>query len=480
MTISSTRKPCASVIVVGGGISGLAAARHIAMEGYKVIVIEARDRLGGRVHTHKYDTDGNMVDLGASFVHGVVGNPLVKIAKKLDMRLRTLHPVRRAIDHNGRALDDDLQDKIAKNVLQAFFYDTPKRAQASDKIPSSDIPLSQPMFEPSSSLFAGLKDPLEAFYARAVMKEFDGWTGAALEDVSFRWWGFDRETDGPDAFVSSGYGKIIDWLEAEILEHGGEIHLNEEVLNVEAVGALGIEASHTIVTTARATYEAPYTLVTIPLGVLKSKPELFSPPLPPRRQAAISRLGFGLLNKVILKYEEAWWPRCDEYLFLPDPANPGGLTLPRGGTGDKAVFVLDLWALTGTPALLLFVGADDGEVLETFGDEEIKTWAEGLVVQYLMPQKGIEVPPASSVIVTRWKSDPYALGSYSYIPKARPGEEACTPLDMVELSMPVWDRIFFAGEHTEREWFASVHGAWASGQREGQKLIGLLGGMNED
>lgn len=215
----------------------------------------------------------------------------------------------------------------------------------------------------------------------------------------------------------------------------------------------------------------------MPLGVLKAKPELFNPPLPPRRQAAISRIGFGLLNKIILKYDEVWWPRCDEYLFLPDPNRPGKVMLPRGGTEDKALFVLDLWALSETPALLLFIGGDDGDEMEGFTDEELTVWAEGVVRQYLVPKNNVRVQPASDVIITRWRSDPYAFGSYCYIPAGTPGQVPCTPLDLVEVSRPVWDRLFFAGEHTEADWYASVHGAWASGQREGNKISELLKGL---
>lgn len=105
-------------------------------------------------------------------------------------------------------------------------------------LPSAETPLSKPLFDPSSSLYAGLKSPLEKFYATAVLKDFDGWTGSPFDRVSFRWWGFERETDGPDAFVSSGYGTIIDWLEGEVLKYGGEIRLNEEVTQIETVGVL--------------------------------------------------------------------------------------------------------------------------------------------------------------------------------------------------------------------------------------------------
>lgn len=106
-------------------------------------------------------------------------------------------------------------------------------AQNSPETPLASIPLSSPLFAADSPLYADLESPEIRFLATAMARSFEGWTGAAHENVSFKWWGWEQDFDGPDAYMTAGYSKIIDWLEAEIREKGGEIRLGEEVTEVE-------------------------------------------------------------------------------------------------------------------------------------------------------------------------------------------------------------------------------------------------------
>lgn len=223
----------------------------------------------------------------------------------------------------------------------------------------------------------------------------------------------------------------------------------------------------------KATYSAPLVLVTVPLGVLKRN-SLFTPPLPPRHLASIDRLGFGLLNKIVLFYPSAWWPKnTPNFYFLPNPDEPSSA---RFAVPDSTILAQNMWLQNQTPALLIFLGGEVGEKAEGESDTDLKKWAEDVVWKYLSPtitDSTMSHPTPTHVEITRWRSDPFAQGSYCYIPPATSPNSSATPpspLDILQLSRPVGERLFFAGEHTEADHYASVHAAWISGLREGRAL----------
>ncbi|KAG8961941.1 hypothetical protein FRC03_004805 [Tulasnella sp. 419] len=503
------------VIVIGAGISGLAAARQLCAAGRKVLILEARDRLGGRIHTYR-STDGkHNVDLGASFIHGIFGNPIARLAKDLKLPLYVgTHQGRKTLDHTGNnPLDPELETLIRTNVMTTIFGVLRQEAQYGDEIPHSTIPLAEPLFHPESPLYDNLPDENISparFYAEAAARALDGWTGASLDNISFQWWGWEQETQGPDAYVSDGYSKIIDWLAREI-KNNSEIRLNEEVISIQLSGDPTADDTRVIVKTSPtskgqdfelSTYEAPLVLITIPLGVLKYNPPNFSPPLPLRRVEAIESLGFGILNKVVLCYNEPWWAKdVDDWMFLPNPADPNHIEGPLGNAsyrlsreehpGSRALYVLNLWKLAKTPAVAFFIGGYTADGLELYDNHQIGNWAENIFNQYVSPRS---VPPKPvKVLCTRWRSDPFSRGSYAYLPINKvddvsprgPSDIAKdpsligegnggSPLDLEELGHPLWGRFFFAGEHTSMNHFASVHGAYTSGIREADKILGAL------
>lgn len=241
------------------------------------------------------------------------------------------------------------------------------------------------------------------------------------------------------------------------------------------------------------TYTGRLTLITIPLGVLKANPPKFTPPLPLRRQQAIKNLGFGCLNKVTLFYSSAWWPLDPPgFLLMPDPEKPGNLSGPKKDAGKaRSSYVVNLWNQSKIPGLVFYLGGDLADELEECPDEDIKAWADGVVEQYIQPQSCFVAEDPVEVVITRWRSDPYAMGSYTFTPssdwKGPPSKSSAAsfsqrggnPVDYIDLSRPLWDRWFFAGEHTEVDCFATVHGAWISGVREAEKIHTVLMSLDD-
>ncbi|KAG8989345.1 hypothetical protein FRB90_002289 [Tulasnella sp. 427] len=469
-------------IVVGGGISGLAAAQGLVKKGHSVLLLEARERLGGRIHTWRSEDGKAFVDLGASFVHGVQGNPLVDIADKLGLRLsNATGPTGRAKEYDGTPIDPELVRTVAMNVFMTIFGHLRYAAQYGTP-PSPSTPVSSPLFSPESPLYKGL-DERGKFYANSTAVMLEGWTGAPLEKVSFKWWGWEQEFQGEDAFMADGYSKVIDWLESEVKQGESEIKLKEEVKAVELTGDPMADASETT------EYVSKTVLVSVPLGVLKSDAIEFSPPLPPRRQASINNLGFGILNKVTLVYSERWWSEDEhDFLLLPKMEDPDGPSTDNLVTNRRSTWFLNLWKRSQVPALQLFMGGSVGDHMEKHSDEEISKWTQDALAGYFRDDPSVrEVPAPKEIIITRWRGDPFARGSYTYIPPegvaddleriveggkaaAAMSKEGGSPLDLKELSHPLWNRLFFAGEHTSQDHFASVHGAYLSGVTQGVKM----------
>lgn len=409
--------PGEHVVVVGAGMAGLAAAHRLADAGVKVTVLEARERIGGRMWT---DTSlGVPIDLGAAWIHGTDGNPLVELAA--DAGAETVETdFEDVVVYDGQRVVDD----AAVQAAFAAWDEITVRLQALSENAGDDVPLADGLAE-----VADLDDPVMAWVVRsAVVSEY----AADPDQLSLAWFGQEGEFGGPNLILPSGYAQL-----AQYLAHGLDIRTGTEVTRIADDGA-GVQ-----VDTSRGQVSADRVIVTVPLGVLKAGTIAFDPPLPDAKRNAIERLGFGLLNKVVLAFEEPFWAESRDMFGLVGAEQP---------VGD----VLNGLTFADSPVLVGIRGGAAARSRESLSDED----AVAEVVAALA------APEPTGALVTRWASDPHARGSYSFL------AVGSSPADLRALAEPASERLLFAGEATHDEFFATVHGAYMSGIREADRILG--------
>uniref|UniRef100_A0A7N5ZWX8 Lysine-specific histone demethylase 1A n=1 Tax=Anabas testudineus TaxID=64144 RepID=A0A7N5ZWX8_ANATE len=290
-----------------------------------------------------------------------------------------------------------------------------------------------------------------------------------LSTLSLKHWDQDDDFEftGSHLTVRNGYSCV-----PVALAEGLDIKLNTAVRQVRYT-ASGCEviAVNTRSTTQTFIYKCDAVLCTLPLGVLKQQPPAvqFVPPLPEWKTSAIQRMGFGNLNKVVLCFDRVFWDPSVN-LF----GHVGSTTASRG-----ELFLF--WNLYKAPILLALMAGEAAGIMENISDDVI-------VGRCLAILKGIfgssSVPQPKETVVTRWRADPWARGSYSYVAAGSSGNDydlmaqPITPGPAIPgASQPV-PRLFFAGEHTIRNYPATVHGALLSGLREAGRIADqFLGAM---
>ncbi len=418
------------VVVVGAGVSGLAAARAFSNQGLKVIVIEARNRIGGRVWTDF--VDGWPLDLGASWIYGVTGNPITKLAR--DFRLDVMptnynnHWRYRSggvISRGDEAIESQFDD------LMSAVDQTRERRQNSGQ---PDISLQQGIIDTSNG--RALNDVVNYAINTNIEHEF----GSDISQLSLYNYDQGEAFGGADVLFPRGYGQI-----PANLGLGQDIRLGRVVQRVEH-SAKGVR-----IITNKDTFEAPRAVITLPLGVLKTNTVQFNPALPQRKLQAIRRLGSGVLNKCYLRFSRVFWPK--------DPDLMGYISAQRGEWAEW----LNVQHYLGEPILLGFNAGSFGAQLEKQSDSAIVASA----MRALRSMFGANIPEPTGFRLTRWANDPFARGAYSFAAIGATGD------DYVALSEPVDNRLFFAGEATSREYAATVHGAFLSGVREAERVLAL-------
>ncbi len=425
------------VLVIGAGISGLAAARRLKDAGFDVLILESRERIGGRIETSSHWSDAP-VDLGASWIHGTDGNPIAQIAESIDAPTVATHDDKAKIyDADGRVLSqteshrlEQLTDRVQQIIVdgQDADLDRPLRQTVQDGIGFEQLSLQDQRL------------------VNFIIHEIEQDSAGSAQSLSTYWFDQPDVFTGSEVVFPSGYRAITDHLAT-----GLAIELGHTVREV-SVGSDGVT-----VTSQQGVFAGNLAIVTLPLGVLKSGAVQFSPKLPAPMLQAIDSLKMGILNKAYLRFPSTFWP--------------GDLDWIQQVPGDPGEWLnwVNMSRVTGEPILVALNAADFGRNLESWTDQEIV--ADG--VEKLRGIFGNAIPDPVDFQITRWGSDPHTLGSYSYIPAG------AHPSARDALAGSLEDRVFFAGEATHRQYYPTVHGAYLSGLAAADRVLEAVAEQTE-
>ncbi len=422
------------IVIIGAGIAGLAAARELTNRGANVTIVEARQRIGGRVWTDR--SLGTSVDLGASWIHGdTKSNPIRALAKGAGIETKQT-------DYDNMYLYDRAGKRVGDSTLAYILKETAGLLEEvigyADEL-DKDISLERAiqLALEGESLSTEEQHALDWSKSTQVVT-----AGEELSRLSLRYADDDAAYGDSDSLFPGGYDQV-----AKVLAAGLDVRLGQVVQRVETT------ASGVSLTTSAGTHMADRVIVTLPLGVLKANRVAFAPALPAEKLAAISSLAMGTLNKIALQFGKAFWPTDRDFVTH------------MSATYGQYPTIMNWTKHSGRPLLMAFTGGDFARGLEARTNDQIA----GEVMGVLRKLYGTAASDPVAVRVTRWSSDPFAGGSYSHVPVG------ASSAAYDELAKPVGNRVFFAGEATSRAYRGTVHGAYLSGVRAAAEIAALAG-----
>jgi monoamine oxidase len=399
------------VVVVGGGAAGIAAARRLHDAGVPCLIVEARERLGGRAFTQT--AGGYPLDLGCGWLHSADRNPWVAVAQG-----------------QGRTIDKALPPWEREAMTQGFPAVEQEAFQAAfgafharlEQNADCDPDVAEAAFLEPGLRWNGLIDAINTFIS-----------GAETDRVSTRDFGL---------YADSGINwRVIDGYGAMMVAHTGDVPVafNAPVRRIDHSGRrLRIETTAGDITADRV-------VVTLPSTVIAEMDDLFAPALHDKTDAA-QGLPLGLADKLFLSLDGA-----EE--FTPE--------LSLFGRTDTAATAAYNFRPFGRPMIEVYTGGRLSAGLEAGGEGAFFDFARAELTALLGSGFAKRIAP---IALHCWQTDPFARGSYSY---ARPGRAG----DRAGLAAPVDRRIFFAGEACSVRDFSTAHGAYLTGVAAAESVL---------
>lgn len=391
------------VAIVGAGAAGLAAARRLADAPLSVLVLEARDRIGGRAWTR--NLQGWPQDLGCGWLHSADRNVWAGLAEPLGFTLDKTPPPW-ARQSGDQAFEPEEQDGF-----NAAYAELDRRVEEAAKA-EGDRAVSV-LMEPGGRWNA-LIDAVSTFYNGAEFAHVSVKDYAAYVDTDVNW------------RVAEGYGALI-------AAYGADANVALGCV-VESIDRSGPELR---LATSLGDVIAARVIVAVPSPILAEQRVKITPALPDMLEAAAG-LPLGLANKLLLACDEPeMFPKDGQLLGRTDSLETGGYHLRPFGRA----------LIEG------FFGGGFAHAMEAEGERALAAFAIDELVNLVGSNMRRRLRPLAA---TAWATDPFALGSYSF---ARPGcHEA-----RAALAQPIEDRLFFAGEHCSPTAFSTAHGAFETG-----------------
>ena len=419
------------VLVVGAGMAGLTAARLLAEAGRKVLVLEARDRVGGRIRTLR--DRGEILELGAEFIHG---HPPELWELIHEAGLDTYALDGKVVCHR--------QGRLRKCAGQGEIF---RFLHGLEKWKGTDLAFADypPLEKLSPEKREEVVSYVQSFNAADYRKI--GVHALAVQQRA------EEEIASDEIFrVREGYDRVPEFLAGKVREAGGRIELSRTVEKIEwERGRVSVFARDG---GELAQYSAEQAVIALPLGVLQQLGVLFDPI--PDTLLAANQLAMGPVRRFTLVFRERWWATLDEvkmpklsFLFAHDAMPPVWWTAHPWETNTLTGWI-------GGPRSAEF----DQFTREQVGDAACKELAKIFAVP---------LPLLRSQLVCcathDWQADPLSCGAYSYVPAGA--------LDAVlKMATPVHQTLYFAGEHTDTtgHW-GTVHAAMRSGMRAAKQVL---------
>lgn len=424
------------VVVVGAGMAGLASARTLAEHGVDTVLVEARDRLGGRTHTDR--SLGVDVDLGAAWLHGPTGNPLTPVLGDAGVGGEFTAwmddpEVLKVVDPEGSPIDP-----VEFVEGAAAFWGGLTASHRSQLFPRATMSIAEAIHRGlpgAGDLSPGTRAGFD-YVARAGIQSLE-----AADPSEIDWETFDGlELPGGNLMlVHGGYRGVVEHLATGL-----------DTLTDRPVTAIRSLADGLLVETPVETISARAAIITVPLGVLKARTIDFDPPLPAPVMGAIERLGMGVAEKVVLGFAERAWPERLQSVIRVD----------LDGQEPFVTFT----PIPGAPVLVSYHGGSRARALDRFDPSSLGSAALA-AARVALP----DLPEPVHVFRTHWGSDPWSLGAYSF------HAVGSGPDDRRRLAGPIDGRLFFAGEATHPGWYATAHGAYESGLRAARQFLSMAG-----
>eukprot|EP00731_Ephydatia_muelleri_P010985 Em0005g1571a len=456
-----------TVLIIGAGAAGIAAAHHLSNFGHRVKILEANSRIGGRVMDDF--SMGSCVGLGAMFITGVCNNPFTLLSRQMDLHVRS-------IDEDHCDLISEFGSYVVKEMdvkVEKHFNDTLDRLSewrsAEDTVDES---LESKLSQLHEDILAG-----QASYAEEEWRLLDFHysnlefaCGATLDKISAVHWDHNDtfyQFSGSHALISEGFSTVLTKLSSSL-----DIELNTVVTRVQTLE----DGQMCLVDTKGREWVANKVIVTVPLSLLKRGAITFAPPLSDRKLKAINSLGAGLVEKVVLNFPAPFWRG-----FIGNADFFGHVSTTSQHRGMFGVFydMSPKHPHTNTPTTsssahsigppYILVTTVSGHALSEYREMKDRDVVDLCVRTLERMFPSVTVPKPLGHLLSRWGADPCAMMSYSYVAVGGSGEDYDIMAEEVD------GRVFFAGEATNRQHPQTVTGAYLSGIREACKIIDAEG-----
>lgn len=483
----------AKVVVVGSGFAGLAAAAKLVEAGFEnVLVLEAKERVGGRAHTTQPFSE-NVIEVGANWIHGQKGNPLFKIAKEENL-LSEGHSARKNMcqprsvtpqDYFFKEDGKQVSTKVVDQVCLCFSKLTDKAFDDELKSWHKKLTLGAYLDDAfGEAPLAATEDGRQVFeWCKRI--ECTDEACSSLYEVSASQMSYYTALDGGffNTLGPGGYQAILDVLLKDLPL--GTVQCSAPVKSIQwdlVKKGSGEDQRYPVKVVCEngQSFEADHVIVTVSLGVLKDKATtMFEPSLPEKKLSAIENLGFGIVDKIFLFFEESFWPDdCSgvQLVWKEGPEDKDVYeSLSEGETWKntwfKKITGFDTVARHPT-ALCGWITGREALYMENLQDSEIGA----ICVRLLRSFTGWPVPEVSKTLITRWGSDSHVRGSYTFIPDGVDGVKAhkalASPLPpKYKCRGRKHLQVLFAGEATHVNFYTTTHGAYITGVREAERLI---------